>query len=671
MNAIKRKIISEKKPPHLKIISIRTKLIIGFLLILVVGGMISTSIGNKIVSNMIIKEAYKKALYNLSATWVIYNGKLERLRDVMKLTASRDFLFEYIKGVNTSDFLRKLTMTLKHNQLDFLSLTDKDGNVIFRICNLDRVGDNMLNDSLISRAIQGKVVYGTMVVSNQYIEKEIYGFTECIDHKVENKVNLHDRTYLVMGAAAPVCDEDYQILGILYGGVVINETDAIVRKINDEILQNEKYDGIDIGMALIAGWDREVFTDICSNERLQHSETVMLRKIYETILKNEKSWIGSVYFHERRYIAAYDPIKDIEGRIIGILGINLLAKPYIDVIIKHTVGWILIGACAVSLLTVIAFFLTTKIVRPIRTIVEATRKISQGDLDVHVDVGASDELSLLAGSFNEMVSRLKSARDRFEYRGKSLEEQVKERTREIEKIQSKIFQQEKLAIVGQLASSIAHEIGTPLNIVLGNAEYLVSEMDKDDPKIEELRDIIEQTEKLTERVKQLLSMARPRRAIMEETNVNQVLEKVLSILNPVIIKSSVTLVKDLACNIPNIIADSSQLEQVFINLIINSMDAMAGKGELKVMTSYVGDEQEERPVTVTFSDTGCGIPENCLTKIFDPFFTTKPYGYGTGLGLTVTYHIVEAHGGTIDVESEEDVGTTFIIKLPVSNVQLN
>ncbi|MDY6845130.1 MAG: hypothetical protein SVW57_13700, partial [Thermodesulfobacteriota bacterium] len=169
MNAIKRKIISEKKPPHLKIISIRTKLIIGFLLILVVGGMISTSIGNKIVSNMIIKEAYKKALYNLSATWVIYNGKLERLRDVMKLTASRDFLFEYIKGVNTSDFLRKLTMTLKHNQLDFLSLTDKDGNVIFRICNLDRVGDNMLNDSLISRAIQGKVVYGTMVVSNQYI----------------------------------------------------------------------------------------------------------------------------------------------------------------------------------------------------------------------------------------------------------------------------------------------------------------------------------------------------------------------------------------------------------------------------------------------------------------------------------------------------------------------
>ncbi|MDY6845265.1 MAG: ATP-binding protein [Thermodesulfobacteriota bacterium] len=484
-------------------------------------------------------------------------------------------------------------------------------------------------------------------------------------------VNLHDRTYLVMGAAAPVCDEDYQILGILYGGVVINETDAIVRKINDEILQNEKYDGIDIGMALIAGWDREVFTDICSNERLQHSETVMLRKIYETILKNEKSWIGSVYFHERRYIAAYDPIKDIEGRIIGILGINLLAKPYIDVIIKHTVGWILIGACAVSLLTVIAFFLTTKIVRPIRTIVEATRKISQGDLDVHVDVGASDELSLLAGSFNEMVSRLKSARDRFEYRGKSLEEQVKERTREIEKIQSKIFQQEKLAIVGQLASSIAHEIGTPLNIVLGNAEYLVSEMDKDDPKMEELRDIIEQTEKITERVKQLLSMARPRRAIMEKTNVNQVLEKVLSILNPVIIKSSVTLVKDLACNIPNIIADSSQLEQVFINLIINSMDAMAGKGELKVMTSYVGDEQEERPVTVTFSDTGCGIPEHCITKIFDPFFTTKPYGYGTGLGLTVTYHIVEAHGGTIDVESEEEVGTTFIIKLPVSNVQLN
>ena len=231
-------------------------------------------------------------------------------------------------------------------------------------------------------------------------------------------------------------------------------------------------------------------------------------------------------------------------------------------------------------------------------------------------------------------------------------------------LQRQIIQSEKLSAVGELTAGLAHEIGTPLNIISGRAEYLLSLVGKDMKIAKDLKIIINQIDRITSLIQQLLKFTRSEKREVKPININSVIKDTINLLETKLDKSKINIKTNFSAGIPLIHGDENQLQQVFVNLLINAIHAMANGGEIKITTQ---PDVKNHKILVTVKDTGCGIPEENLSRIFDPFFTTKEIGKGTGLGLAVTYGIIKDHGGDIEVSSEVNNGSEFTVRLPVKD----
>jgi PAS domain S-box-containing protein len=237
---------------------------------------------------------------------------------------------------------------------------------------------------------------------------------------------------------------------------------------------------------------------------------------------------------------------------------------------------------------------------------------------------------------------------------------------QLKQYEMELRQTEKLSFIGQISTGIAHEIGTPLNIILGNAEYLMMDTKSGEKDYDELKMIIGETNRIAKLIQQLLDFARPKKMRSKAVDLNSEIQNVLQLLKSQIEKSSIELSLQLYENLPSVFFDAAQLQEVFVNLIVNAIHSMENGGKLTISTSC-SNEKDQRRVQVTISDTGYGIPKENLQMIFNPFFTTKEVGKGTGLGLAITQRIVQDHKGTISVESTVNEGTIFKLNFPVYN----
>lgn len=231
---------------------------------------------------------------------------------------------------------------------------------------------------------------------------------------------------------------------------------------------------------------------------------------------------------------------------------------------------------------------------------------------------------------------------------------------ERKRIEEQLRRTERVAELGTLASGMAHEIGTPMNVILGRAEYLMDRV-KEEPVKKGLQTIVAQVERITRVMNQMLTFARRKPPERVPLDLSRAIEDSLEMFQERLAKSrvKVEIQIDEAC--PRVLADGDQMSQVMINLIMNALHAMEDGGTLRIAMA-----QDEEMVKLTVADTGHGIPPEAVKRIFEPFFTTKEFGKGTGLGLTVVKGIIEEHHGTITVESEEGRGTRFTILLPKS-----
>ncbi|CUT02974.1 two-component system sensor histidine kinase NtrB [Candidatus Kryptobacter tengchongensis] len=230
---------------------------------------------------------------------------------------------------------------------------------------------------------------------------------------------------------------------------------------------------------------------------------------------------------------------------------------------------------------------------------------------------------------------------------------------QIKELEKQIQHSDKLALIGQIAAGIAHEIGTPLNVISGNAEYIMMEMGENNPYKEELETIISQAERIANLIKQLLEFARPRKPNYTKVNVNNELHHVIELLKHQFEKSNIKLNLKFSEDIPSIYADCSQIHQVFLNIIVNAIQAINQNGVIEIETFA-----KDGYVNIKFRDNGVGILPEHIHKIFEPFFTTKEAGKGTGLGLAVSKRIIDEHNGKIEVESTPGKGTVFTVKFP-------
>jgi two-component system NtrC family sensor kinase len=227
-------------------------------------------------------------------------------------------------------------------------------------------------------------------------------------------------------------------------------------------------------------------------------------------------------------------------------------------------------------------------------------------------------------------------------------------------MQNRVAQSEKLASLGMLSAGVAHEINNPLGGILSLTALALEDLPPDDPARPNLEEVVRQSERCREIVKGLLEFSRQQEAGSDLIDVREVIDDTLALMGKQALFFNVKVIKRYDQTVPDVLADPSQLQQVFINIIMNAVQAMGEHGELAIDVHAVNDASVE----VRIRDTGCGIPAADIDRVFDPFYTTKPEGQGTGLGLSIAYGIITKHQGTIAIESEPGKGTVVTIRLP-------
>ncbi len=303
------------------------------------------------------------------------------------------------------------------------------------------------------------------------------------------------------------------------------------------------------------------------------------------------------------------------------------------------------NAMLVALILMIGNSLMTAIyvetlIRPLLKLHRTMKRAGRGDLAVRADCRRGDEVGELAEAFNRMMDELEDSRRR-------------------EKIaQTQLGHTEKMAAVGTLAAGVAHEVNNPLGGILTCIENLRADPDDVDMRERYLGMITDGLKRIGRTVANLLDFSRPRELQAEPTSINHNLRHVSELVEYQALKVGVEVVMDLDPHEPTVLADHYQMEQLFLNLILNALQAMPEGGTLTLGTHCRGDS-----VIAEIRDTGEGIPEEIRDRIFDPFFTTREVGKGTGLGLAVSHSIVAAHGGIMGVESAVGKGTVFRISL--------
>lgn len=242
-------------------------------------------------------------------------------------------------------------------------------------------------------------------------------------------------------------------------------------------------------------------------------------------------------------------------------------------------------------------------------------------------------------------------------------------------LEQALLQTEKMAALGTLASGLAHEVGTPMNVILGRSESLLKHTQEERTE-KGLKIIIEQINRMTKLIRNLLTFAQRKPVEKKKVYINQVIKKGIEIMEQQTQAKGITVTTGLSAELPPLWGDADQLLQVLFNLFINAIDAIEKTGQIRIITTLILDERRKKPrldsnptvnqmIEIVFQDTGSGINPSYLYKIFDPFFTTKPTGKGTGLGLAVVDGILRDHGGEIRVTSVVGHGTTFRILLPI------
>jgi len=357
-----------------------------------------------------------------------------------------------------------------------------------------------------------------------------------------------------------------------------------------------------------------------------------------------------------------------EQKVLGVLDIVLSLESTDKRIRQVKEKFLAFGIITIlAISTIIVMVIYRSVNRPVKELVKATQKISSGEFDYDVPLHSEDEIGQLAFSFKRMTERLKEADSEIKELIRTLEQRVEERTKELKAAQLQLLQSEKLASIGKLSATIAHEINNPLNGILTYSKLIEKKVGRDSLQKEDLEKIrnyvvtmIRETERCSSIVRNLLDFARQREpSLRADVDVNRLLEDAITFLSNQISLQNVEVVRKLS-DLPGIIADPTQLRQVFFNVLINACEAMPDGGTITVTSRFVPEEDH---IYVEVADTGVGIESEYLDKIFDPFFTTKEKG--TGLGLSVVYGIVNAHGGKVRVESKKGEGTKITIGLPV------
>ena len=648
-----------------------TRLIQSYLVILALGGITTSLIGSSIVSATIMGLARRAVDDNIVTASTIYDHELEKIAQAVSYTAAVRRLATAAESRDVRDVRPILESAARDVGLDFLTLTDGAGQVLAR-WPAAQAGDDASSLPAVREALRGSAVAGSEIVAADRLAMEdpalrdraTFQLVETPRSRPTNRVEPSDA--MVLLAASPVLSPIGTPIGSLYGGILLNRNFGMVDRVWDLLYEGETYHGRDVGSVTIFQGDARIATTVRWPTGERAVGTRASAEVSDAVLDQGVAWQDRAFVLDDWYITAYVPVRDLEGSIIGMLYVGLLERAYTSIRDRVILLFFLIAGTGFVLIIGVTYWTTRSITRPIDDLVAATRRVTAGELEQQLPSNYQGELAELAGSFNRMTASLRRMRSDLEESAHTLEQRVAERTEELVGMQSKVAQAERLASVGMLAAGVAHEVNNPLGAILSLTALTLEDMPADHPDRENLEEVVEQTLRCRDIVRGLLEFSRQSDLHIEHVDVNVALEDTLGLIGKQALFHNIEIIRDLDPQLPAIHAGRAQVQQVFLNILLNAAQAIETSGTITLVTRRRTGEEGDR-VEIEIADTGRGIPPQDISRIFDPFFTTKRAGMGTGLGLSIAYGIVTRHGGTITVDSEPG-RTRFRIQLPVDTL---
>ena len=371
-----------------------------------------------------------------------------------------------------------------------------------------------------------------------------------------------------------------------------------------------------------------------------------------------------------------------EQQILGVLDTNLsLARADVQ-LAESSRRMILYTGCALLLIACLSWFFVWRVVgEPVKALERGTHQLAAGDLGYQIEVASDDEIGDLAHSFNEMSRQLQAEHNENLAWTRTLEQRVEQKTRELKRAHEHALHTEKMASIGKMAAVLAHEINNPLSGILTYSKLLRKWIERQwseagaasaeaangsgaerRKEIREALDLIaSESRRCGDLVKNLLTFSRTTPMNLLPADLNEVIARSLRLVQHQLDLAGIHVQLELDPELPKVVCDAAQIEQVLLALVMNAMDALPQGGNLWLTTSF-GREQGQ--VHIVVRDDGAGIAPEILQRLFEPFLTTKESGRGVGLGLAISHSILERHNGKIEVESEVGKGTTFAVTLP-------
>ncbi|MFH1464372.1 MAG: cache domain-containing protein [Pseudomonadota bacterium] len=627
------------------------RLTLSFVTILLVANAVLSVAFVNYLQQVLIGQVQESVRLNLNSAREIYQHQIEGISMTLAGAVLQNRIVSVVDGSGAACDDERLRRLMAAGDLDILALLDRDARVVC-VANAAVPEGLLLEDELVVGQTlgTGKAAGGTSILSGALLAAfdPALAARASID-LVATPAALPTATErstdgMLVEAAVPVLTDGGEQVGVLWGANLLNRRTEVVDAVREEVFQNRRDRGKDIGTATIFQRDLRIATNVATDEGERAIGTRMSAEVAQRVLEEGGVWADRAFVVNDWYLTAYEPIRDPQGDVIGALYVGVLEAPYQRQRLLLALVFLAFVACTTLASLALLVYATRQVLHPIGRVVAMSQRVVQGDLTARVGLEAPGELGQLCRAVDEMAEAVRKREERL-----------------VQLTQAQLYQSEKLASIGRLAAGIAHEINNPLTGVLTFAHLLREKPHLTEEDLADLEVICKETARVRDIVRGLLDFARESPSHRLAVDLNQLVQETIRLLRTQKVFRGLRIELRLDPDLPSLHADPNQLKQVLLNLTLNACEAMSGGGVLAVETRVAGGHAE-----LSVQDTGCGIPAENMDKLFDPFFTTKPVGKGTGLGLSVTYGIVQAHGGLIKVLSRPGEGSTFTVELPLA-----
>ena len=634
---------------------LKDKILLSFLAIISVLSLSTALLGFYIIKKDIIDSAQRTVKDDLSFAREVYRQETKSIEGAIRFTAIRDFLRDDILGNDTETLKTRLNEIRKAEGLDVLTLVNKNGRVIVRSRNPSVVGDEQESDEVVSKVLsERETISATTIVPMAELAKEGQELVEqahikfIATPKAKPAKEIEQTSGMMIKAAAPVYDNNSNMIGVLYGGNLLNRNYGIVDRVKSIVYQEAKYRDKDIGTVTIFQNDLRISTNVMSIDGNRAIGTRVSAEVYDQVILRGRPWVNSAFVVNDWYKTAYEPINNINGQFIGMLYIGTLAQPFND-IARNTLLIFLAIIVAVTLLAVVlSFVVASHISRPLTDLIDATSKLSTGKLGHTIETQTGvKELNKLAVSFNEMSEQLEERDSNLKLSNEMLAE----------------LNKRYIDLIGFVSHELKGFLATVVMNVCSVQESILGPINERQKRA--LDGAARSLDYLTATVKKFLNLGKIEKGELEikKTTVNLkkcIFDLAVSSQLSAAAKKNMTIRNEIDGNLC-VEADVELMQIVATNLIINAIKYGREHGTI-VLSSKTFENIGEVDV---YNDSE-PIRQEDKEKLFRRFSRldndVSKNVKGTGLGLFITKQIIEKHGGKIWVEPREN-GNSFIFQL--------